>query len=269
MRSIIDIYEGIFNKDNSKNVGKNLFKEEVINWLSENCTISYFDYRKDKKASWEQFVEINSDNSVNINNNIFVKATDDTEIPFKINKVTGKFTLWHSSINSCKNFPNECDSLFIVGTRITLNDIDMTLHNCWAKQHLAGIHHPESDGEECVYLDVCVKIGKNVKFTCTRQNSFKSKDPRFIGGNPPFIVIKSFTEDVMKNIKLIGIDDVVITRKLGKHPTIEQVKKYYDNFPNLKHIFMTNVMRDECRDTRKEIYITDKDHMEYVTPPQY
>jgi hypothetical protein len=127
--------------------------------------------------------------------------------------------------------------------------------------------HPEHPATmSCVTLDTYVKIGKNVSFTCTRKPGFISNDPRLKSDDVTWIDIKGFPESVMKNVKLVGIQDIVINKRVGKWPTIEQLQKYFNNFKDLKHIYMSFTLRQDLTGN-KEIYITDKNTMEYVEPP--
>jgi hypothetical protein len=96
MRNIIDIYEGIFDKDNSKKVGIDLYKHEVLEWLKKNCQSKQPILSRVKEEDWERFVEINSDRSVNINTNLYI-CSEETSIPFKLNKVKGAFVLYHTN----------------------------------------------------------------------------------------------------------------------------------------------------------------------------
>jgi hypothetical protein len=261
MRNIIDIYEGIFDKDNSKKVGIDLYKHEVLEWLKKNCQSKQPILSRVKEEDWERFVEINSDRSVNINTNLYI-CSEETSIPFKLNKVKGAFVLYHTNTNECKNFPNECDTLYITATSITLENIDMTLTN--TKYNTGFDFHPrEASYPPCVNFDNYVKIGKNVKFTCSRNVGFNSNDPRFYTPNTTWIYIKNFPEPVMKNIELVNIQDIVIHSKMGKWPTIEQLQKHYNNFKDLKHIYMATWLRQQYTGN-SEIYITDKNKMEYV-----
>lgn len=262
MRNIIDIYEGIFDKENAKQVGHDLFKYEVIEWLKKNCQSKQpLLARIKEETTWDKYIEINSDKSVNVKTDLYI-CSEETTIPFKLNKVKGAFVLYHTNTNECKNFPVECDRIIIRATNITLENIDMVLNN---NVHNTGfdLHPDNANYHPCIHFDNYVKIGKNVKFTCTRNVGFNSKDPRLKTPDVVWMEMKSFPEPIMKNIELVNIQDIVIHSKVGKWPTIEQLQKHFNNFKDLKHIYMAPWLKQQYTGN-SEIYITDKNKMEYV-----
>lgn len=262
--SIYDLYEGIMDRGNRSAVGNDIFKQEVLEWLTINCQSYRPGFSRVKPEDWTNKVTINNDKSVDINSSLYVVSKEDETIPFKLNKVNGIFSIYYAKIKDCTNFPKFCDRFVIRCTSMTLQDVDMTLSN-QIMEHNFG--HPENPSTmSCVSLDNYVKFGKNVSFTCTRKPGFKSDDPRLKSDDVTWIDIKNFPETVMKNIKLIGIQDVVINSQVGKWPTIELVQKYFNNFKDLKHIYMSRIIRQRFTEDM-EIYITDKNNIEYVKPP--